>query len=63
MTILDVKAILYFADLGLIEQKTILIRDSIRARSLLQNLVAINSAMGELTSFTDESKIIQRHNF
>ena len=47
MTILDVKAILYFADLGLIEEKTILIRDSVRARSFLQNLVANNGATEE----------------
>ena len=44
MTILDVKTILYFADLGLVEEKTILIRDSVRTRSFLQNLVAVNGA-------------------
>ena len=49
MTILVVKAMLHFADLGLIEEKTILIRDSVRARSFLQNLLAIDSATGELT--------------
>ena len=51
MTILVVKAMLHFADLGLIEVKTILIRDSVRARSFLQNLVAVNGA-------TEEFKII-----
>ena len=49
MTILDVKATLYFADLGLIEEKTKLIRGSVRTGSFLQNLFAIDRAIGKLT--------------
>ena len=44
MTILVVKAMLHFADLGLIEEKAILLRNSVRTRSFLQNLVAVNDA-------------------